>query len=257
MRSQSEFDEKYKGWGIFYHGSRGYHSAQIFKTAFRPRWFGGLSRTTSVAPASATVPTDMDTTSTTNDDNCMRTQKDVDSGSDNVPTSAAAAAAITSDKDSFPLQPDGDDGDGDGDGDGDAAAVVRVTPSIIYCAHPEFSDIWQKPDGSYVQMVLQCRVNPDAIACVERERLLDEKSSRHIDPNFPNAELEYVLKCSPDKLSCDDIVCYGIMVRKLPPQTHPVNLPESGWWRETKGNPIKDAYMLKLEKKLMDMCVIS
>ena len=56
-----------------------------------------------------------------------------------------------------------------------------------------------------------------------------------IDPNIDNSELEWLLLSSGSSgqqhTSSDEIVCYGIMLRRLP--THPANLPESSWWNKT------------------------
>jgi hypothetical protein len=111
---------------------------------------------------------------------------------------------------------------------------VYFSPCIEYCAHPRYATL-NKPAGrEYLQVVLQCRVNPEAITARLPETLLNDKSIQ-VHPDYDNDELEWLIVKPPESQDYlvwgRDVVCYGIMVRIS--KTHPRELPVSSWWKWT------------------------
>ena len=94
-------------------------------------------------------------------------------------------------------------------------------------AGDSYAKWWQKPDGSgWVQMVFQCRVNPQYISVVGQHTCGNAGGIDHpvpgntIDPNIDNADMEWLVKPNGrsafgDQFLADDqIVCYGIFLRE-------------------------------------------
>lgn len=117
---------------------------------------------------------------------------------------------------------------------------IYTTPSVIYAAHPRYSEVKQIDssvkqkffkNGKYVQFVLECRVHPNNIKHVRPETLCVGHTT--VDPNINNAEIEWVIehhgKTIVDFNDPDaSIVCTGILTRVT--DEHPGLLPDSGWW---------------------------
>ena len=112
--------------------------------------------------------------------------------------------------------------------------VSYFSPSIVYASHGRYAKVWPriKPDGSreYVQMVMQCRVKPDAIKTKAHETLSAQCT---IDPDFEdyggNDKLEWLVDATvdavaagADKAAAADgkrfvdkgkVLIYGLMIR--------------------------------------------
>merc|ERR1712083_696094 len=72
---------------------------------------------------------------------------------------------------------------------------IYVSPSIIYCAHPRYACPIQLPGGSWLQVILQCRVAPQLVDMVgPRCESLGLRDRVRIDPHIPNADIEWVLQ---------------------------------------------------------------
>jgi len=115
---------------------------------------------------------------------------------------------------------------------GENEAGVYFSPSIEYSAHPRYAKPWRTPDGKYVQMIFQCRVNRTAIWRKAPETLLkDSEKATVIDRNFPNNQLEWIVKADNPNVFISNlhnqVVCYGIMLRV---SDNPNVLPSSSWW---------------------------
>lgn len=119
---------------------------------------------------------------------------------------------------------------------------IYVTPSIIYAAHPRYSEVRLIDErhrrffkaGKYVQFVLECRVHPDNIVKIGEETLGVKNCS--IDSNVDNAEIEWCINAH-GKTIVDfndpeaSIVCTGILKRVT--SDHPGLLPQSAWWYQS------------------------
>lgn len=92
-------------------------------------------------------------------------------------------------------------------------------------AGDSYAKWWQKPDGSgWVQMVFQCRVNPQYISVVAQHTYggpgNHPVTGKTIDANIDNADMEWLVKPNGrsafgDQFLADDqIVCYGIFLRE-------------------------------------------
>jgi hypothetical protein len=125
---------------------------------------------------------------------------------------------------------------------------VYTSPSIEYSAHPRYAYPWQKLDANgrkiWYQLVFQCRVNPKSISSVKPETLLKNECEESvvIDPNFSNAELEWIIlgKKQDVEFIKDDIICYGLMLRKS--HVDPAELPAAKWWPSSHHH---DTYLKK------------
>jgi hypothetical protein len=121
--------------------------------------------------------------------------------------------------------------------------VIYASPSIIYTAHPRYSEIKRIEskgestffkNGKYVQFVLQCRVHPDNIKKIGQETVAT--CDTIIDPNFDNNVIEWLIDAQGKPImDFNDpnatIVCTGLMVRVT--DNHPGLLPDSQWWYRT------------------------
>ncbi|UJR07429.1 hypothetical protein I4U23_011715 [Adineta vaga] len=119
-------------------------------------------------------------------------------------------------------------------------AGIYASPSIIYSAHPRYSEIKEIAaseqtgffqGGKYVQFMLQCRVHPSNIKVIGRETL--GVGNAIIDSNVNNSIIEWVIdrkgKSVVDFNDTDAaIICTGIMIRVT--DKHPGLLPQSQWW---------------------------
>lgn len=100
----------------------------------------------------------------------------------------------------------------------DGEPVVYATPSIRYASAPPYAKGWTNPDGEYVQIVFQLRVNPAHIWKVEKETLPTLTQGKQIDPNIDNSRMEWLIrpKGKDQKfIAPNQLICYGIMLRKL------------------------------------------
>lgn len=112
-----------------------------------------------------------------------------------------------------------------------AQAVVYLSPSVEYCAHPRYTST-QSRGNHFLQVLLQVRVNP---------ALLYEKlpgtlpgalpSQKKADPHFKNRELEWLVRSDRNAYitPLDGIVPYGLMLRIT--DEHPEKLPQNRWWK--------------------------
>ncbi|CAF4929063.1 unnamed protein product, partial [Rotaria sp. Silwood1] len=120
---------------------------------------------------------------------------------------------------------------------------IYVSPSIIYVAHPRYSEIKRIESsdqekffkkGQYIQFVLQCRVHPDSIKTIAHETL--DASKTTIDSNINNDVIEWVIGIkNNDIIDFNDpnasIICSGLMIRVT--DDHPGLLPQSQWWHKS------------------------
>lgn len=92
--------------------------------------------------------------------------------------------------------------------------TIYLSPSIEYAAFPVYASFFETRTNHWAQLVLQCRVNPDAVT--KRRASLGRKywpSHVCFDPNFKSMEeLEWLLEDS------SDIIVYGLMVREFGPE---------------------------------------
>jgi len=138
--------------------------------------------------------------------------------------------------------------------EGDHGKGVYMSPSVIYAAHPMYSEIipikesdrkyfGKTGDANFIQMVLELRVHPNSISKIGAETLnFQSKSSvpllgylfeDKIDPNFYNTELEWLVNEQGTEFFDFDapnakIVCTGLMIRTT--DKHPALLDDSKWW---------------------------
>lgn len=111
--------------------------------------------------------------------------------------------------------------------------AVYMSPSIEYCGHPRYGSIEYVPETrQWVQVVLQCRVNPKMVWKKVCETMACKRFNKRVDPNFSNEEMEWLFKpnsvddATGDRFIKDAIVCTGIMMRVT--SQHPLELPL--WW---------------------------
>jgi hypothetical protein len=118
---------------------------------------------------------------------------------------------------------------------GNKSKAVYFSPCIEYSAHPRYAKPLKIASGEYLQVVLQCRVNPKSIKIRAKETLLEAEAKRtQIHPDYKNARLEWIVFPSKgeDYLVWQrDVVCYGIMVRI---SLNPRDLPQSTWWKVSR-----------------------
>jgi hypothetical protein len=114
--------------------------------------------------------------------------------------------------------------------------AVYFSPCIEYRAHPSYAKL-KETNGDFLQVVLQCRVNPQAITKRRPETFPNDKS-KQIHSNYENGKLEWLIE-KPSEGEVDqylewgrDVVCYGFMVR-VTKQHHPHELRVSDWWKFT------------------------
>jgi hypothetical protein len=119
------------------------------------------------------------------------------------------------------------------------ASYVYLTPCIEYAAHPRYSKPLKLKDGRYLQMILQCRVNPAKIDKIGSETLSCHGKPIETDPaskhKIGNDGMEWLVEAT-ELLNHDGhryvtygdvFVVYGIMVRVA---ENPGDLPSSSWW---------------------------
>jgi hypothetical protein len=107
--------------------------------------------------------------------------------------------------------------------------AAYLSPCISYCAHPRYARPWKRTnDNKYVQMVLQCRINPEGMIG-KREATLLASQNKVIDGNYKNETMEWLVSAKGEDIG-KYIVCYGIMLRVT--DVEPDELPESEWWKE-------------------------
>lgn len=108
---------------------------------------------------------------------------------------------------------------------------VYLSPCIEYCAHPTYASPIKLKDGSYVQVVFQCRVDPAARMAVEVATVLKDQRTV-IDANYDNKSMEWLVK-PPQKDDSGEftknLICYGVMMRQT--KNFPDTLPQSQWWQ--------------------------
>ena len=125
---------------------------------------------------------------------------------------------------------------------------VYITPSIIYAAHPRYAGPKKIPKdlkskygmkGNWIQFVLQCRINPNAIKRIDKETL-SVGNKYKIDPNYDNSELEWVVGDTkiedPRNPDCK-VYIVGIMIRIT--DKHPYLMDESSWWECSNKRRVK------------------
>jgi len=160
--ADSEFEEKYKGWGYLYHGTQGKYVGAILTSGLR--------------------------------------------GSTGLCYCGAEDSA------------------------------VYFSPSIEYSGHPRYASIEYNPETrKWIQLVLQCRVNPACIWKVDGETLKCKEYGMIVDPNVANSEVEVLIKpnwTDPQtlhKFIKDGVVCTGVMMRVT--HEHPLDLDY--WWTQS------------------------
>jgi hypothetical protein len=106
-----------------------------------------------------------------------------------------------------------------------------VSPSIEYCAHPTYATPFKMNDGSWGQVVLQCRLDPSAFQSYEQATVLKDQASV-VDGNYANHQMEWVVAAPKDAArdASPKLTCYGLMFRNT--KEHPDTLPASRWWQE-------------------------
>lgn len=116
--------------------------------------------------------------------------------------------------------------------------VLRLSPSIEYCAHPRHTDLWKTTtEGNvYYQLVLQCRVNPVAVGEPTAETVLlqTRRSSTRIDPHLSNDKLEWIVPsatATADFLR-ENIICCGLLLRRIEGEVK--DLPLFKWWNDSR-----------------------
>ena len=118
-----------------------------------------------------------------------------------------------------------------------ADAVVYLSPSIEYCAHPCYTSVHTpgKSGAYYLQIVLQVRVNPNLYYKKMAGSLPGATSVDYsrADLNFSNDELEWFVPADSNAYvtPLDGIVPYGLMLRIS--KVHPKNLPQNHWCKDT------------------------
>ena len=143
---------------------------------------------------------------------------------------------------------------------------LYLSPSIIYCAHPQYaapkqidfarykdnlllSHVNSNYNGSlWIQCVFQVRVNP--VALQQRGSVNSETlgiGNGIIDPNFSNSEMEWVISGTQNTLwdfsdENSDVIASGIMIRIT--NKHPQYLKESKWWNLVQNEQEMDAKYL-------------
>jgi hypothetical protein len=113
--------------------------------------------------------------------------------------------------------------------------VAYFSPCIEYSGHPRYAKPWKLKDGKnagkWLQMVLMCRVNPDAISQRKQETMLKEPSVR-IHEAIGNEDMEWLLiadRCQEGKDYVSwgrNVICYGLMTRM---SDDPRQLPQAKW----------------------------
>mmetsp|Transcript_106719 Transcript_106719/g.299910 ORF Transcript_106719/g.299910 Transcript_106719/m.299910 type:complete len:719 (+) Transcript_106719:64-2220(+) len=116
--------------------------------------------------------------------------------------------------------------------------AVYMSPSIEYSGHPRYSRIDYNPETKHwLQVLLQCRVNPKAVWKVCQETMNCEKYGLVVDPDFDNSSMEWLFKpnyidpATQHRFIKDSVVCTGIMVRVT--KKHPID--ENYWWSQSPG----------------------
>jgi len=114
--------------------------------------------------------------------------------------------------------------------------AVYFSPSIEYSSHPRYASIEYNPETrKWIQLVLQCRVNPARIWKVEGETLRCKQYGMIVDPNVANSGVEVLIKTNwtdPQtlhKFIKDAVVCTGVMMRVT--DEHPLELDY--WWTQS------------------------
>jgi len=113
-----------------------------------------------------------------------------------------------------------------------------ITPSIIYAAHPKFSEVKKisskdtiyfnsSNNPTFVQMVLELRVDPEYKFDMTPQTL-GYKGFNRIDNNFENDILELIFDHADKNYTDSKIVCIAVMVRQI--NNNPALLKESRWW---------------------------
>ena len=128
---------------------------------------------------------------------------------------------------------------------------VYFSPSIEYCSIPRYSKIWKRElDGKYIQLILQCRLNPKSISRTRSETMLKSEFQKEIqiDPNFKNDELELVIRpnAGDNVVHFEDykVICTAIMLRIT--DKDPIELDCNQWWKKSViYNKLQDFYVVK------------
>jgi len=107
--------------------------------------------------------------------------------------------------------------------------AVYFPPSIEYSGHPRYSSIEYNPETrKWIQLVLQCRVNPMHILKIRRETMYCKEFGIKVDKNVSNNTLEVLIKPSTfqpktgHKFLRDAAVCTGVMMRVS--DKHPLDI---------------------------------
>ena len=103
---------------------------------------------------------------------------------------------------------------------GAGETAIYFSPSIKYCSHPRYASVEFKPQTrKYLQIVLQCRVNPSVVWEKEGETMRCKQFGIVPGDNFPGSKLTILVKLN---VVCpntghyfiqDGVVCTGVMVR--------------------------------------------
>eukprot|EP00854_Cymbomonas_tetramitiformis_P004921 gene4921-6003_t len=116
-------------------------------------------------------------------------------------------------------------------------SAVYTSPSIEYAGHPRYARVDINPETrKWVQVVLQCRVDPHAIWKKKSETMGATAAGITIDPNIGNETMEWLIKpnytdpATGNRYIRDAIVCTGIMLRLT--DEHPHNCPAYWWSRD-------------------------
>jgi len=115
--------------------------------------------------------------------------------------------------------------------------AVYMSPSIEYYAHPRYGSIEYNPETKHwVQVVLQCRVNPARVSQKQPETMRCAEFGLTVDPNLPNSVMTWLFEpnetdeATGHRYLTDAIVCTGIMIRYS--KQHPLDMPH--WWSKNK-----------------------
>jgi len=133
---------------------------------------------------------------------------------------------------------------------GENESAVFFSPSIEYCSHPRYASVSFNPETrKYIQLVLQCRVNPKVIWQMKPETMACDEFDIYPDDNICSSQMEILVKPNSTcpktghRFIKDGVVCTGVMMRVT--DRHPLELDY--WWAQ---NPEYARHWNLLEEKV-------